>query len=206
MSIGKQGAHVGQAVDVGCLGLGVSAEATDPVVQVVDGDKQDVRLPLGPEGKAWEGKKEGKEKVGCFHKIESGLFGLFENGFEVLLDEQGVLGRDLVGFGQRLALAHGALVPDFGQLGISICPHALVQEHHHAFIGIEVRILEGWLDGEEVDDLLSLSYERQESKEEENKEANSGGILEKRIRRKENPILGGMCDQKVLGSPLERLD
>jgi len=70
MSIGKQGAHVSQAVDVGCLGLGVSAEATDPVVQVVDGDKQDVRLPLGPEGKAWEGKKEGEEKAGWFHKME----------------------------------------------------------------------------------------------------------------------------------------
>ncbi len=70
MPIGKQRAHLGQAVEVGCLGLGVSAEATDPVVQVVDGDKQDVRLFLGPEGKTWEGKEEGEEKAGWFHKME----------------------------------------------------------------------------------------------------------------------------------------
>ena len=47
MSIGKQSAHLGQAIDVGCLGLGVSAEATDPVVQVVDRKEQDVRRILG---------------------------------------------------------------------------------------------------------------------------------------------------------------
>ena len=55
MPVGKQGAHLGQAVDVGCLGLRVTAEATDPVVQVVDGDKEDVRLFLGPEGQGMEG-------------------------------------------------------------------------------------------------------------------------------------------------------
>ena len=63
----------------------------------------------------------------------------------ILLDALGVFVRDLVGFGQRLALPHGALVPDFGQPGISLRPHALAQEHHHASIGIGVRILEGRL-------------------------------------------------------------
>ena len=42
--------------------MGVPAEATDPIIQVVNGDKQDVRLFLGTEAKAWEGKKDGEEK------------------------------------------------------------------------------------------------------------------------------------------------
>ena len=50
MPIGKKGAHLGQAVDVRGLGLGVSAEATDPIIQIVDREEQDVRLVLGAEG------------------------------------------------------------------------------------------------------------------------------------------------------------
>jgi hypothetical protein len=47
MSVGKQGAHLGQPVDVGGLGLGVTIKATDPIVQIVDRKEQDVRLVLG---------------------------------------------------------------------------------------------------------------------------------------------------------------
>ena len=57
MPIGKQGAHLGQSVDVGGLRLGVPAKATDPIIQIVDRDQQDVWLILGPEGKAWEGEE-----------------------------------------------------------------------------------------------------------------------------------------------------
>ena len=58
MSVGKQGAHLGQPVDVGGLGLGVTAEATDPIIQIVDREEQDVRLILGPEDKTWDGEED----------------------------------------------------------------------------------------------------------------------------------------------------
>ena len=58
MPIGKKGAHPSHAVDVRGFRLGVPAEATDPIIQIVDRDQQDVWLILGPEGKAWEGEKD----------------------------------------------------------------------------------------------------------------------------------------------------
>ena len=58
MPIGKKGAHPGQAVDVGGFRLGVPAEATDPIIQIVDRKEQDVWLFLSPEGKAWDDEKD----------------------------------------------------------------------------------------------------------------------------------------------------
>ena len=62
MPVGKQGAHLGQPVDIGGLGLGVTAEATDPVIQIVDRKEQDVWLILGPEGKTREDEDEVQKK------------------------------------------------------------------------------------------------------------------------------------------------
>ena len=42
MGIREQRAPGGEAIDVGGLRLGMTAEATDPVIQIVDGDEQDV--------------------------------------------------------------------------------------------------------------------------------------------------------------------
>ena len=43
---------------LGGLRLGVPAKATDPIIQIVDRDQQDVWLILGPEGKAWDGEED----------------------------------------------------------------------------------------------------------------------------------------------------
>ena len=67
MPIGKKGAHPGEAVDVGGFRLGEPAEATDPIIQIVDRDQQDVWLILGSEGKAWDGEEDGEQKTGWFH-------------------------------------------------------------------------------------------------------------------------------------------
>ena len=104
------------------------------------------------------GERRAEDRMFSWIGIKSGLLRLLEDGFEVLLDALGVFFRDLAGFRQRFAFAHRALVPDLGQPGIPFCPHSLAQEHHHAAVGIRVRILEGRFDGEEVDDLLSHQF------------------------------------------------
>ena len=43
MGLLEEDSLASQLVDVGSLRLWMSAEATDPVVQIVDGDEQDVR-------------------------------------------------------------------------------------------------------------------------------------------------------------------
>ena len=43
MGVGEKCAPGGEAIDVGGLSLGMTAEATDPVIEIVDGDEQDVR-------------------------------------------------------------------------------------------------------------------------------------------------------------------
>ena len=42
MGVGEGDAHFGKTVDVGSLGLGVAAEVANPVVEVIDGDEEDV--------------------------------------------------------------------------------------------------------------------------------------------------------------------
>ena len=39
MGIGEEGASFGESIEVGCLSLWVAAEASDPVVEVIDGDE-----------------------------------------------------------------------------------------------------------------------------------------------------------------------
>ena len=43
MSIAEERAARGQAIQVRCLRLGMSSQAADPVIQVVNGDEEDVR-------------------------------------------------------------------------------------------------------------------------------------------------------------------
>ena len=54
VGVGKEGAALGEPVHVRGERLGMPAEATDPVVQIVDGDEQDVwggGLRLGSKGR-----------------------------------------------------------------------------------------------------------------------------------------------------------
>jgi len=46
MGISKEYTARSQAVDVRCLDLGVSTQATDPVVEVIHTDQQDIRTFL----------------------------------------------------------------------------------------------------------------------------------------------------------------
>ena len=59
MGVGKEHATLGQPVDVGGLGLGMTLHATDPVVQVVDGDEEGVGL--GSQVQVQEGEPGQKE-------------------------------------------------------------------------------------------------------------------------------------------------
>ena len=59
MCIKKQSALFGQTVDIGRTGLRVPLHATDPVVQVVDGDEEGVGL--GPQVQVQEGEPGQKE-------------------------------------------------------------------------------------------------------------------------------------------------
>ena len=43
MGLFKEHAPFGQCIYIWCLGLRMTTEATDPVVEVIDGDEQDVR-------------------------------------------------------------------------------------------------------------------------------------------------------------------
>ena len=43
MGLFKEHPSCGEGIDIGCLGLRMATEATDPVVEVIDGDEQDVR-------------------------------------------------------------------------------------------------------------------------------------------------------------------
>ena len=42
MGLFKEHAPCGEGIDIGCLGLGMATEATDPVVEVIYGKKQNV--------------------------------------------------------------------------------------------------------------------------------------------------------------------
>ena len=44
MSVSEEHALFCKFIHVGCFGIGVSAEASDPVVQVIYRDEQDIRL------------------------------------------------------------------------------------------------------------------------------------------------------------------
>ena len=62
MSIRKEHAPLGQTVDVGRESLRMSIQAAYPVVKIIDGDKQGIRLgPDGPSGESEE-KKDKKRR------------------------------------------------------------------------------------------------------------------------------------------------
>ena len=52
MSIGKKHSTLGQSVDVRRTSLWVTTQATDPVVEVIDSDKEHIDLVGGPKAKA----------------------------------------------------------------------------------------------------------------------------------------------------------
>ena len=47
MSIGKKCAPSGESINVGCSGLRMSPQTTDPVIQVVDGNQENVGSIIG---------------------------------------------------------------------------------------------------------------------------------------------------------------
>ena len=71
MRVGKQRAPPRQSIDVGRERVGMSAETADPVVHIVDGDKEDVGTSfvgicrLGQRGEGYD-REEGEEDV--FHE------------------------------------------------------------------------------------------------------------------------------------------
>ena len=42
MGLFKEHATLGEGIDIGCLGLRMTTETTDPVVQIIDGDEKNV--------------------------------------------------------------------------------------------------------------------------------------------------------------------
>ena len=54
MCVGKGGAHGGKTINVRSPGLRVSAQVTDPVVQVVDCNEENIRTVISCEGKGGE--------------------------------------------------------------------------------------------------------------------------------------------------------
>ena len=51
MGLIEEHAFLCKSIDIGSLGLGMSSKTTNPVVQIVDGDEQDVqRFVLGKSG------------------------------------------------------------------------------------------------------------------------------------------------------------
>ena len=52
MSIGKKHSTLGQSIDVRRTRLRVTIQATNPVVEVIDGDKEHIDLVGVPEAKA----------------------------------------------------------------------------------------------------------------------------------------------------------
>ena len=44
MGVGEEHARGGQTIEVGCASLRMAAEATDPIVQIINGDEEDVGL------------------------------------------------------------------------------------------------------------------------------------------------------------------
>lgn len=71
MPIGEKGTAGGEAIDVWRDGVGVAIETADPVVHIVDGDKEDVGTSfvgicrLGQRGEGYD-REEGEEDV--FHE------------------------------------------------------------------------------------------------------------------------------------------
>ena len=73
MGLFKEHATLGQCIYVWCLGLRMAAEAAHPVIQVIDGDEQDIGV-LGPLAVDAQGKEsaEGKHPgLWCGHSHES---------------------------------------------------------------------------------------------------------------------------------------
>ena len=54
MGLLKEYAPFGEGIDIGCLGLRMPSEATDPVVQIIDGKKQNVGSFTGMQKKTCE--------------------------------------------------------------------------------------------------------------------------------------------------------
>ncbi len=62
MGLFEEDSLAGKLVDIGSLRLGMSSEATNPVVQVIDGDEQNVRLFRGGGVSLFESKYRNEEK------------------------------------------------------------------------------------------------------------------------------------------------
>ena len=54
MGLFKEHATLGEGIDIGCLGLRMTTETTDPVVQIIDGKKQNVGSFTGLQEKTCE--------------------------------------------------------------------------------------------------------------------------------------------------------
>ena len=54
MGLLKEHAPFGKSIDIGCLGLRVSSKTTDPIVQIIDGNEQNVGALPGLQEKTCE--------------------------------------------------------------------------------------------------------------------------------------------------------
>ncbi len=67
MSIGEQGSSFRQSIDVGSLHLRMSIQTSDPVIQIVDGDEEHIRLGAPTADRTREEASDGNEYR--FHKV-----------------------------------------------------------------------------------------------------------------------------------------
>ena len=73
MGLFKEHSPLGEGIDVRCLGLRMSTETTNPVIQVIDRDEQDIGV-LGPLAVDAQGKESAEGKyfgLWCGHSHET---------------------------------------------------------------------------------------------------------------------------------------
>lgn len=75
MGIGKEHPPLGQAIDIGRESLRMTSHAAYPVVEIVDGNQQGIRL--GPNGPSDEGKEKKDEKRRSLHEMRINRSNLF---------------------------------------------------------------------------------------------------------------------------------
>ena len=75
MGIGKERPPLGQAIDIGRKSLRMTSHATDPIIEIVDGNQQGIRL--GPNRPSREGKKKKDEKRRSLHGMGMNRSNLF---------------------------------------------------------------------------------------------------------------------------------
>ena len=83
MGVGESHAHFGEAVNVRGLRLGIAAQMTYPMIQIIHGDEEDVGLHgFCGRGQAAGKSDQGEEEESDFHgKISPGCRTGFEGGF-----------------------------------------------------------------------------------------------------------------------------